>query len=464
MVDAVLVGAGLRGLISYGINAEAAGVRFVAVVEPIASRRQAAAELLGIGPDQQHVSVEQWLASPRVADAVVVATPDDQHVGPTLAALEAGYHVLLEKPMAPSPAECLALVDAADRAGRQLHVCHVLRYTAFFRTIRAIVASGRLGRIVTVEHRENVDALHMAHSYVRGAYRRADGSNPMLLAKSCHDLDLLVWILDDPVVRVSSFGSLLHFRADAVGDDIPERCTDGCPVEDTCTFSAPRSYAPAVPDAGPEIRLLTQVFPLADPPSFDRAERLAALATSPYGRCVYRCDNDVVDHQVVAMELASGATVAFTMHGHSHEEGRTMRYDGTRATLRATFTEHPEITIHDHGTGEVERIELADGDADVIGHGGGDLGVLRAFARSLAMPDEQERQDPAPAGSRADASPGTGSVSVAASGRPPLGATDGLITDARTSLESHLIGWAAEQARLEGRVVELAAFRQEVGA
>jgi predicted dehydrogenase len=423
VTDVVVFGAGLRGLVSYGTNLERAGLRAVAVVDPVPSRRAAFGDLLGVGPEQRHGSVEAWSRHGARAPGAIVATPDHEHVAPTIAALDAGCDVLLEKPMAPSIEQCVALVEHAEALGRHLYVCHVLRTTSFFRTVREVVASGQLGRVVTVAHRENVDARHMAHSYVRGAYRREDQANPMLLAKSCHDLDLLHWILDDPVVRLSSFGSLVHFRADAVGPEVPARCTDGCPIEPACPFSAIAAYAPPVGVDRPEIRLLTQVFPLADPSSFDRAERLAALATSPYGRCVYRCDNDVVDHQVVAMELASGATATFTMHGHAHEEARTLRIDGTRATLRATFREvDPEITVSVHGSDRVES--LAVGHPGPGGHGGGDLGVLEAFAASL---------------------------------RGEVGA---LSTDGRSSLESHALGWAAEQARHLGQVVELGAWRQ----
>jgi predicted dehydrogenase len=429
-VDAVLIGAGLRGMRSYGALAVEAGVRFVAVVDPNASRREAFAAMHELAPDRCFAAVEEWLAAPGApfARAALVATPDDEHVAPTLAALRAGCHVLLEKPMAPSLAECRELIAAADAAGRQLHVCHVLRYSPIFQTIQRIVASGRLGRLVTIDHRENVDARHMAHSYVRGAYRRADGSNPMLLAKSCHDLDLLHWLLgDDPIRRVASFGSLRHFRPESVGPEIPARCTDGCPIEATCAFSAIRAYAPAEPQAAPEIALLTQVFPISEPVSFDPAERRAALATSPYGRCVYRCDNDVVDHQVLAMETASGTSIAFTMHGHSHAEGRTLRIDGTVATLRATITEtDPEVTISTHGTDEVEVVDLGADARSSLGHRGGDLGVLRAFAASLS----------------GTAGPG-----------------EGLSTDARTSYESHLVGWAAEHARTTGTVVEIKSLR-----
>jgi predicted dehydrogenase len=423
MLDVVLVGAGLRGVFAYGAHAAAAGIRFVAVVDPVASRREAFGDAHGVAPSARHATVADWLAAGPAAEAAIVATPDREHVEPALAALGAGCHVLLEKPMAPTLEQCAQLVRAADAAGRELHVSHVLRCTPFFRAVRDVVRSGRLGQIVTVEHRENVDARHMAHSYVRGAYRREDESNPMILAKSSHDLDLLHWILDDPVQRLASFGSLLHFRADAVGPEIPERCTDGCPVQASCPFDAVAAYAPEGPVDGTEIHLLTSLFPLEDPPTFDPTSRRRALATSPYGRCAYRCDNDVVDHQVVAMELASGASVSFTMHGHSHREGRTMRYDGTRATLRAAFTDEPEITISVHGTGEVERVDLPA--VEAIGHGGGDEGVVRAFAASLRGAPASER----------------------------------LSSDGRTSLESHLLGWAAEEARRNGSVVDVAERR-----
>jgi predicted dehydrogenase len=422
----VLFGAGLRGAFAYGAHAAAAGLRIASVVEPMASRRDAFGEAHDIEAVDRHATVSEWLSTGRTVPGAIVATPDREHVEPALAALGRGCEVLLEKPMAPSLDACIELVRAADAAGRQLHVAHVLRCTPFFQAVREVVRSGRLGRVVTVEHRENVDARHMAHSYVRGAYRREDESNPMILAKSSHDLDLLHWILDDPVERLSSFGSLLHFRSERAPEGAPERCTDGCPVQATCPFDAVEAYAPEVPVAEPEIRLLTQLFALEDPPSFDREQRRRALATSPYGRCAFRCDNDVVDHQVVAMELASGASVSFTMHGHSHREGRTLRIDGTRATLRAAFTDEPEITVHPHGADLVERIELPE--VDVIGHGGGDEGVVRGFAASLRGGSVSER----------------------------------LSSDGRTSLESHLLGWAAEEARRSGQVVDVAERRRRM--
>jgi predicted dehydrogenase len=403
-----------------------------------------------------------------MADAALICTLDDLHVGPTIAALEAGYDVLLEKPMATTVEDCVRLVQTAERTGHILMLCHVLRYTSFFSTLHGITASGRLGNIITVEHRENVSFWHMAHSYVRGNWRSSCLSSPMILAKCCHDFDILFWNLG-PVKRLSSFGSLLHYRAENAPPGAPERCTDGCPYETECPWYAPRLYLELIPlmqearhsqsvlerlvaglylDHPSLINLARRLIPSLDagldyrgwPISIISEDtsseaRRRALETGPYGRCVYRCDNDVVDHQTVNMELEGGASAVLVMHGHSHGEGRTMRYDGTRATLFGhVYLTDCDIQIHDHLTGKVETIRPEPhperdeglGRAAATGHGGGDEGVMRAFVRAL----RQGKSEP--------------------------------LTSARASLESHLLAFAAERARVEGTIVDMAAYRQQV--
>jgi len=410
------------------------GLEFVAVAEPVVERRARFAGQHDLPAGAQYASWEPLLSRPRLADAVIIATQDNQHVAPALAALEAGYDVLLEKPMATTLEDCTALVRAAERSGRLLQICHVLRYTDFFRAVHDVVQSGRLGDVVTYEHRENVAYYHMAHSFVRGNWRRADQSSPMILAKSCHDLDLIYWILGERVVRLSSVGMLRHFRADqAPRPAVPARCTDGCPVEAECPFSAPGIYLDYRP-----WRPMMQEMGLAD--GYDLGQALEwpmstlangdlrresirrALEEGPYGRCVYHCDNDVVDNQIVTMQTGAGTTISFFMHGHSHEEGRTLRLDGTRATLFGEFMHlRQEIRIHDHLTGAVEviRPEIRFG-----AHGGGDQGLMAAFVATLR-----------------------------GGGQSPL-------TDARAALESHLLAFAAEQARVEGTVIDMDAYRR----
>jgi len=177
--------------------------------------------------------------------------------------------------------------------------------------------------VVTVEHRENVAYWHMAHSFVRGNWRNSQIESPMILAKCCHDMDILYWNMG-PVRRLNSFGSLIHFRAENAPPGAPEHCLDGCPIADECPFHAPRLYLTDY--TGWPVSVISEDLSLE--------ARRRALEAGPYGHCVYRCDNDVVDHQTVNVEFESGATGVLFMHGHSHKESRTMRYDGTRATLR----------------------------------------------------------------------------------------------------------------------------------
>jgi predicted dehydrogenase len=431
-LELVVIGAGQRGGRAYARYAQLhpEAVRFVGVAEPNPLRRQRFAEEYDIDEAYCCASWEELIAKGQVGQGAIVATMDQMHVEPAVAAMQAGYDVLLEKPMAHNLAGCVHLVRAAERTGRILQICHVLRYSPFWHTLHQILASGRLGRIITVEHRENVAFWHMAHSFVRGNWGNSARSNPMLLAKCCHDLDILYWNLG-PVTRLHSFGSLLHYCVENVGPEIPLRCSDGCPIESECPFSAPGIYLEYRPfrqmaasglftnAIDPERPNVWPFTAITEDVSY--AGRLKALQEGPYGRCVYRCDNDVVDHQVVSMEMASGASVVLVMHGHSHEEGRTMRYDGTRATLRARFTVNgEEIEVHDHLTGQVEHVPIPDGES---GHGGGDAGIMADFVRAL----------------RGESQP---------------------LTTARESLESHLMAFAAEESRLNHTVVEMERFRQ----
>lgn len=413
-ITAVLLGAGGRGMHAYAPYAlsHPEDLKFVAVAEPVAERREQFAKMHNIPPARCYSSWEDLLCAGKLADAALNCTMDQLHTASTLAALDAGYDVLLEKPIAHTLSDTVSLVLAAEAQGRLLQICHVLRYTAFFRTIREIVQSGRLGRVITVDHRENLVYWHMAHSFVRGNWRNLATSAPMILAKCCHDLDILGWILQQPVTHLSAFGTLTHFRAENAPAGAPHRCTDGCPVAEACPWYAPRLYARD-----------TNGFPWnALTPTLTVEARMEALQNGPYGRCVYHCDNDVVDHQTLNMQLADGTTVTMTMNGHGDEECRTMRYDGTRATLLAKFSvAGHSISIHDHLTNTTEYVPADE--SSTSGHGGGDFGLVRAFIQTMR-------------------------------GQP-----DDSLTSARASLESHLLAFAAEESRLNTCVVNMEEFR-----
>lgn len=457
-IEAVLIGAGQRGADSYGPYAlqpteQMQGqprLRFVAVAEPDPLRRVRFARQHNLPPERQFASWEELLSRPQMGAAALVCTQDWQHTGPALAALRAGYHVLLEKPMATTPEECRLLVEASEQTGRQLHICHLLRYTIHFTKMREIIQSGVLGQVIDVAHRENVSFWHMAHSYVRGNWRSKAQSSPMILAKCCHDLDILLWLLDRNCLSLSSAGALTHFRPENAPAGAPARCLDGCPAREECPYYAPwiyqnmtafwRSFASTArgfsglavrghlrsPGA---FRALARFVPpfqrvasysgwplsvLTPDPSPENIER--ALREGPYGRCVYHCDNDVVDHQVVLMQFDGGATVTLTMQGHSHIEYRTTRVEGSRGRLLGQFGNGGSwVRVDDHRSGRHTRFDTSP--ADPVGHGGGDFALLAAFLESIQGKGETAR------------------------------------STARQALSSHLLAFAAEQARLEGSVL-----------
>ncbi len=258
-IDLVLIGAGQRGALAYGSYALARpeDARIVAVAEPDPERRKRVADQHDIDDDMCFADWRELTSRSQLARGAIIATQDQDHVPPAVAAMQAGYDVLLEKPMAHTLAGCVQLVQTAEHTGRILQVCHVLRYSPFWRALHEVLEFGRLGDIITVEHRENVAFWHMAHSFVRGNWRNAALSSPMILAKCCHDLDILVWNLSSPVQRLSSFGSLRHFRPENAGPEIPDRCTDGCPVEQKlpvfCHRHLPRLSHPAAGDS-PAVR------------------------------------------------------------------------------------------------------------------------------------------------------------------------------------------------------------------
>ncbi len=463
-VRILLFGAGNRGSDVYGQYAlsHPDQFQFIAVAEPNPERRARFSAAHRIPPEHQFTGWEQALKAGKVADAVINATQDEDHHDSTIAALEAGYDILLEKPIATTLSETVHIVQTAQETGRILMVCHVLRYTDFFQKVKHILDSGQLGQIVHIAQSENVAYFHMAHSYVRGNWRNIAQSAPMIVAKCCHDLDLLYWFTGEQAETLNSVGNLHHFKLENAPKGAPGRCTDGCPASQTCPFYAPRIYVqnypiktavakarnpvlraigwlslscPKLADALgaviPPVRALTRYegWPrntITAQPASDEAV-LHALKTGPYGRCVYRCDNNVVDHQVVSLRYPSGITATLTMHGHAHEEGRTLRIDGAQATLLGKFSySQAWLEVHPHGPGKVERCTFPTMVDNASGHGGGDAGIMRAFVGAL----------------RGQSTP---------------------LTLTEDTLESHLLGFAAESARLGEVSVMLEKVRQGIG-
>ena len=355
---------------------------------------------------------QRMIAQPKQADAVIIATQDAGHTEPAVAFAQAGYHILLEKPMAPTPADCRRIVDAVIKADVIFGVCHVMRYTRYTTMLKELLDAGRIGNIVSIEHLEPVGYWHQAHSYVRGNWRNEALSSSMLLAKSCHDLDWLRHVIGKPCRKISSFGSLRHFRRENRPADAGDRCVT-CPahVESACPYSAKRFYLSKLTEHQEAGIFGWPVSVLTPEPTAEAVT--AALETGPYGRCVYACDNDVVDHQVVAMEFDDQVTANFTMTAFDFSGGRKTRIFGDRGMIT---TDSSTIKILDFLTDTTETIDTAATDAGILGgHGGGDFGVMSAFISACATGDRSK-----------------------------------ILSGPTESLETHLMVFTAEQARRDG--------------
>ena len=414
-VRLLLVGAGSRGAIYAAWAREHPdAVRIVGVAEPRDALRERIAREHDVAPERAVSDWRDLAVTPRLADGVIIATPDALHADPAIAFADLGYHLLLEKPMARGPDDCRRIVAAAERNRVLLAVCHVLRYTRYTEQLVAAVAAGRIGEVVSLAHLEPVGYWHHAHSFVRGNWSNTARSAPMLLAKSCHDLDWIRHVIGRRCTRVSSFGGLQHFRREAAPAGAGARCLE-CGVEASCPYSARKIYLGRVYGG-----YTGWPVDVVAPEQVTPATVAEALRTGPYGRCVYACDNDVVDHQVVAMQFEGGATATFTMTGFTRQRDRETRVFGTRGEL---FGDGRRIELHDFLTDRTETLDTgiaADGSI-VTGHGGGDARLMEHFVAAVATGDPARiRSGPA------------------------------------ESLETHLMVFAAEEARREGRVVELA--------
>lgn len=378
-VRVALIGAGNRGQGYAGwIAKHPERARLVAVADPDDHRRGLIA---ASHPDVVAYRDWQSLMADSAADfdMAIVATQDRFHREPVLALAERGTAVLVEKPIAPTLEEVREITAAVERSGILFGVCHVLRYTPFTNELKDIIDTGVLGDIINIEHLEPVGWWHMAHSYVRGPWRKESESAPMLLAKSCHDLDWISYVTGIRYDRIASFGKLGHFTAENRPPLAADRCVD-CPLEPECPYSALKLYLPVVRDQG----AVWPVSVITD--GADEASVMEALRTGPYGRCVYDCDNDVVDNQVVAFTGRGGQTGTFTMVAFSEQTHRKSRIFGTHGRIEC---DGETIDVLDFRTGKrrVHYVGGSQGSNAADGHGGGDAGLMDAFIAAVATQD-----------------------------------------------------------------------------
>jgi predicted dehydrogenase len=415
-VTIALVGAGNRGMryAEYFLENPERG-RITAVAEPRDYYREQAKTAFNLKDDQVHKSWESLANKEKTADAVIIATPDAVHTGPAIAFARAGYHILLEKPMAPNAEECIKIIDEVKKADVLFSVCHVLRYTPYTKQLKDIVDSGFLGNLISMQHLEPVGYWHYAHSFVRGNWRNEAESSFMLLAKSCHDLDWIHYFMNEKCVQVSSFGHLNHFRKANKPKDAAARCVS-CPVEPDCPYSAKKIYLGHL-ENGNNSWPVNVITPEPTEESVNEA-----LTTGPYGRCVYDCDNDVVDNQVVILDFENGKTADFSMVAFTpHRPSRQSQLFGSRGHLYGDSNIIKKYRFLDDTTEEIDT-HAASGSISG-GHGGGDTAIMEHFVEAVAAEDASR-----------------------------------ILSGPDETLESHLMVFAAETARRERRTVNMEEF------
>lgn len=404
-VTVILIGAGHRGNIYASYAAKNPDeMKLVAVADINETRLTRFQKKYKIDSSHAYMIWQEIFSKPKFADAVIIATPDHLHTEPCLAALDAGYDVLLEKPIAPTELECRMILDKALSTGRIVGVCHVLRYSPYFRELKEVIDKGLIGSIISVQHMEPIEQVHMSHSYVRGNWNNSKSATPILLAKSCHDTDIIRWLVNNPVKDVHCFGNLKWFTNKNAPEGSTERCTDGCAVELSCPYSALQIYL--------RDKKRLYVFDMPDKEEEWDEYILQQLKTTDYGRCVYKMNNDQPDHLTVNMLFENGVTAAFSMEAHVSYEGRRTRIMGSKGDV----------------AGDMETFVLTDFRSrkqtswrmKTDAHGGGDHRLVKDWLQAVAQQDKTL-----------------------------------LSSSIEVSVESHLIALAAEKSRLSRSIEEV---------
>lgn len=412
-VTAVILGAGHRSLIYGDVSLSHPDVlKIVGVVDINPQKAKRAAARYGIPPSRVFYSVDELLACGKIADVVINGTMDSQHVPTSVPLLAQGYDMLLEKPFATSPAELAELYVAARENKSRVFVCHVLRYAAFYLSIKSLLEKGTLGKIFSINMAEDISLHHTVISYIRGQWNNEMTGTPLLLAKSCHDIDLMMWLMgSDTPQTVYSVGSDFSFTPDKAPKDAGTRCLVDCPIEKDCPYSAAKHY---LPDS---IGHAFYLWGDGNMPPLE--EKIRVLKNdSPYGRCVWKSGHVGVDHQSVTITFESGAVGVFTLTGGAPKEERRIQIIGTKGSLEGAFEENGYTVrlTHPDGSFSEEHYDVAT-DAATL-HGGGDEALVLDFC------DYLKRSEP--------------SLSYA---------------ELSDSLSSHLVIFAAEKSRKKGEIV-----------
>ena len=369
------------------------------------------ADKFGVEGDALFTDEESFFEKKR-ADVLIISTQDKDHVRHAKIAFNLGYDVLLEKPITADRGELLELLELQKKTGCRALVCHVLRYSPTYLKIAEIIDSGAIGRLVSINAIEQVGYFHQSQSFVRGSWRRAEDSVPMILAKCTHDLDLIQFYAGSECDTLSSVGELTHFKASEAPDGAADRCMQ-CKYIETCPYSAKTQYLDAW------LKKREDIYPYNVPchAPISEEKMCAALETGPYGRCVYKCDNDVVDHQLTQMTFKNGVKASLTMMAFTRFCGRRTEFFGTGGQITLDEVRN-FIRVSVFGEAEYE-LKISDLTPPDTIHGGGDYGLVHTLYDML-LGNASEK------------------------------------TSLTHSAESHLIGIAAEESRkLGGALVKV---------
>ena len=413
----LIIGAGERGnaFVSY-IDSSELNVQITGVADPIKERREILAKNYSIPENRSFETGEEALKEKEDYDVVYIATPDKTHTRLAILALEKGYNVLLEKPMATNPKECAQIVESQKKSGKSLAVCHVLRYAPFFQKIKSIVSSGELGKIKSIDITEKVGYWHFPHSFVRGNWRKESESGPTILTKSCHDMDIISWLMESEPKSVFSEGGLKYFKKENAPENSADRCVD-CPIED-CVFDARKLYLDHEEPRFPHNAISIE----------DQSEegREKAIKEGPYGRCAWKCDNDVADTQEVIIEFEDGTRATFSLRWGGEEMTRKMNIQFEKGEINGDlFSGQLRKTIYSGRRSENEIIEI--GTRMLGSHGGGDPILIQGFIDSITSNNPQHN-----------------------------------LTSAEKSLRSHLLAFAAEESRKSKKIISFKKYKKNV--
>lgn len=424
IITVALAGAGNRGKNVYAkyIKLFPDQIKLVAVADIDEEKVKEVKEEYGLTDEMCFSSVDALLEKDKVADIMFLCTMDKQHYQPAIKAIKKGYHLLLEKPISPDLKECLEIESLAVENKRHVLVCHVLRYAPIYQEVKKILQSGVIGDIISIDANENIGYYHFAHSFVRGNWRNSEESNPMIMQKCCHDMDIFLWLTEKHCKSISSFGSLSYFKKSNAPEGSGERCLD-CKIQNNCPFDAEQIYIYS--DESGISKGITEwasMFVLKP----DENKVREALKTSPFGRCVYQCDNNVADHQVVNMRMEGGLTISFSACAFTNSMGRKLHIMGTKGDI-ILDTDTMQIKVTKFGCNP-EIFDINNLCLDLSGHGGGDRKLIEDVIRIVG--DEN--------------SDNTG------------------LTEITRSVESHIMAFAAEKSKLEnGRVIDLKIFADD---